>query len=425
MISNITIRSHIKSDYFTLLCVYAYYVYFAFLSIIGLSQNSILLIVFHSLVFLIAFCKLAKFFLKERRILFVELLIICFVIFVFISYAVSQSKYGFSETSSDTLKDFVAKSLPAIMIGIVSARERKLQSVSNGIPVIIAFFTLFCFNILFKSFLYSISPFNWDNMLFINYQNASYTAAFCSCLCLYKLFFENDKLKKWVKFFYFLSLAVCSLTSLYSGGRGGVVVIVLDFMICFFVYFFRGKITTKKIAFLVFICLVAVGLLIVVATNGYLKNGFERAFEFIDSSGGINWEGTSGRLDIYKQCISAWLKSPLFGYGICGSPRIGIDRSHNIFLDIMIDGGVLYLFAWTFVLFWSFARCFKKMKNDNKYALILLILVSDFAMLNFSLVYMRSIALWFSITFLLVDYSLDRRKTNEYSCFNKCLSATR
>lgn len=388
--------------------VYAYSIFFAFFSIIGTKYQNGYLEIYSIILLLLSTVGMVWLYVQKRKMAITEVLIFLFILIIFLAYSISDTRYGHNETAQDTMEDFIARSIPAIFCAMIIANRKSVNSLARFADIVLIYFDICCTKILVYSLVRGISVVAWDSVLFINYQNVSYMAAFAVGIALYKLFIDINNKNHLIKSVYFFSVSVCTITAVISGGRGGVVLIVIYLILLFLYIGFIQKRATKVFGFIAAVLLLLLLFSRTLLLNIDILQGFTRAFEFLNPSGGINWEGTSGRYEVYTRDWELFIKRPLFGYGVCGAPFNGIVRTHNIVFDILIDGGIAYLLIWISIIYKTIKHSIKKMRVDTSYGIILVYLFGDLIMLNFSNVYMRTSAIWFSIAFALVDSAVNK-----------------
>lgn len=389
--------------------VYAYSMFFSFFSLLGIKYQAGYLEIFSIALLLLTTIGIVWKLLHNHKVMLKECLIYTFIILILLFYLFNDTRYGHNETAQDTIESFVARSVPALFCGIIAAEKRSIRNITRAADLVLVFFTLCCAKLLFLSLSRGISSMLWANELLLDYQNASYVSSYTFGIALYKLFVDRESassLKK--RILYITSIIICSLTAIFSGGRGGVVVI-LSYLILLFLYIgFVQRKAPKLFGFLAFAFITIFILNQFLSVDSNFLLGFNRVFEFLGPKGGINWEGTSGRLKIYIEDWELFTRSPIWGYGVCGAPFNGIIRTHNIIFDILIDGGIIYLLVWIGVCWSVIKHCLKRLREDTAYGIILVFFVGEFTMLLFSNVYMRTSAIWFAIAFSVVDSAFDK-----------------
>lgn len=404
--------------FFATVIVYAYPLYYNLFSIFGIQRPYWALPVYAAI---LLFCTLVMFCLdcgeNHFRITKRQGWVLLLIFAIFISYFLTNSRYGVNDIASDTIEDFLARGVPAVLIAMVAAKKVSINSISKGMGIIHIIFTICSSKIIWISILNGYSTSKWESLFSYDYQSASYMAAYAVGIGLYKLFIEYKGNSIWRRMFYLYSIITCTILSVYSGGRGGVVLCAVYVILLCLYFIFIEKKAIKFLSFVVVLMISFVIMFNFLFDNSQLLSGFTRAFEFV-GAGGINWEGTSGRQSIYQNCLNLISEHPFLGYGITGAPRNGIERSHNIILDILIDGGIVYLVIWIMLWVIFFKHCLSKMKTNSCYALLVVFFIDDFIMLNFSGVYMRTSAMWFAVVYAFVEAGLLQKGETEYEYIN-------
>jgi O-antigen ligase len=190
------------------------------------------------------------------------------------------------------------------------------------------------------------------------------------------------------------------ITSLSTGGRGGFILIVADILFWFVLYMVRRKRYKQLVVSVAFLIIGYFVVNNIIGKSVSLQLGFARVFEFIGPEG-FNWAGTSGRDVIYQKAINIIKQSPIVGYGITGGNYHGVKSCHNWFLEMMVEGGILYLGFWVFLLLTFTKKIIKAVRHDECYLLIWTIFTTDFIGLMFSFISWRCTAIWFAIFYVL------------------------
>ncbi|MDO6678458.1 O-antigen ligase family protein [Shewanella sp. 4_MG-2023] len=160
--------------------------------------------------------------------------------------------------------------------------------------------------------------------------------AFLTVLLTMLLIFKLSILAK-LSYFCCLLVVLLALSSLLS--RSAIIFpILISFSITLFFFFKNWRSNKSSLFFL---------LLFVFFALFYLSNNFDLISEFrqldrIERT--ITNMSEEPRVRIYEQVLSWIVDSPLHGYGL-GSPFVmmGGGYPHNIFLDLLLNGGVLLL----------------------------------------------------------------------------------
>lgn len=245
-----------------------------------------------------------------------------------------------------------------------------------------------------------------------NHQTVSYTAAIAFSIFLLGMstdyrfkryrFFES----KWYRLILCALMPAMIVVCIMGGGRGGAVLLVVNFLICIYII---GREQLKKILLALF-CLIFIGFFISTTVKGpfadLINAGFERSFAFVSDKGIDLESGSSGRDVVYSKALNLILESPLIGYGFFNQydlceKVIKQPYAHNIFLEACLQAGVIYALAMITVLILIVKNIITLCKYSNMYYFLIPIATFTFIQLQFSLTYLTSASFWFVLIFSL------------------------
>src|SRR3989339_754917 len=175
------------------------------------------------------------------------------------------------------------------------------------------------------------------------------------------LFFETKN--KFIKIFYFLILILQIFVLLNTYSFSGILGLGAEMLVgfLFFVVYNKQKINFKKLSlFILFFGLVFIIFFNVYNTRplvGRLKNSI-----------GMGGGSMASRINFWTASFDAIKKKPFFGYGLDVQSEVLLKyyqtdwgvydnvnshpaRAHNFFLDILLQGGFVYLFAYLALLY--------------------------------------------------------------------------
>lgn len=142
-----------------------------------------------------------------------------------------------------------------------------------------------------------------------------------------------------------------------------------------------------------------------------------RLFSYI-SADGIDLTQTSNRDAFYNHALLYIKESLFFGYGpFSYVKKTGDFYSHNIFLDILLHGGIVYLSIWIIIFIRFFMKLKLILKNNTNEIILLIPILSSFILLMFSGTYLEESLFWFSISYVF-NYKIFKNTTivsNSYS----------
>lgn len=253
----------------------------------------------------------------------------------------------------------------------------------------------------------------------ISYQASSYYASFAFGLNCFFLLYGNSQnrfsfTKKKFYLFLLLILLIAQIIGTFSaGGRGGSV-LLLTYGILFCIKLLIDKHVKKKVMGLIVILCIIIAIIIALPkllTIPFFYSAFNRAFAFVGVNG-INWSGTSGRDMVYSSAISCIKKSPILGYGIFHYYNVMNNYPHNLFLELLLQGGIIFFLIGLMIIVLIFYKLFKLIQSNNKYILIGVLWIYAIINLQFSGSYLYDSVFWFSSVFILCSrYNTYKEKT--------------
>jgi hypothetical protein len=234
------------------------------------------------------------------------------------------------------------------------------------------------------------------------HQEIGYSASFCFLINWVNIITGNTKnrfhifQRKIWRYLFFLLLPLQALVCFLSGGRGGALLLILGFLISIIV-FSRHKM--KKT--LPWTLLAVSALIFITITFGGSGEGFGRTFNYIGSDGldfGAD-DSSLQRLNLRQSSYEIIMDSPIIGYGLWGGLAYANFFAHNIFLDVLISGGVLYLLIFLLIMKRCYRGCVQMFRNDISKSVFLAWILYPCVMLMFSGFYLNSSLFWFTIIY--------------------------
>jgi hypothetical protein len=236
------------------------------------------------------------------------------------------------------------------------------------------------------------------------YQAYSYFAAL-AFMMIFARYLKEEKIRTSLKIIYSGMLGVL-LTGVYlSGGRGGGMVIILGGIYFLCVYKQSVKKVLGIIGLSVVLFLIFIGKNdLVVMEYEYMSRvikSFERMTSFIDGSG-IELEGLSNREHFYLKAINVINENPISGFGIFGvTDKVDEFYAHNLFLDVLMQGGLLYLSIVLMFFGYILVKMVKMSVSDPAYDIIIISAIHSAVMLSVSSSYLIEPLFWFVIGYIL------------------------
>lgn len=396
-------------------------VFFVLSSIIGYEykgiEDSKLYVMYVVLIAVLNIFLLIKYlFTKNTKVTYRELIILIIPLFIFSSFLFSGIDGSFSPLAKTYFMYFLLWTTPAIYAAVYVNKVKGFNQLAKYIEVIMLLLT---FSVISTAIIPFLSGGFFNSLGGATYQTASYLSAFAYGLNLYFLLygdnhsrfrFTNMKIYRWICF---LFLFIQFLGIFLSGGRGGIVLFTLYSIYIFFSVIKSkktrkiGRITSLVTSFIVIISILLPTLL----NNDRFLGTFNRTLQFISLDSGINWEGSSNRDILYLSTIELIKQKPFFGYGLFGFWDVS-GYPHNIILEILLNGGIVYLSFFIFLLIILFKRLAKMIHCNPENRLLMVMMLYPLTMLMFSGTYIINTELWFVMSYIFI--SRYQQKEGEY-----------
>lgn len=225
--------------------------------------------------------------------------------------------------------------------------------------------------------------------------------------------------KIWFKFFALISSVLMIAAVFASASRGGLLALFFGLFLFTAYKLFFGSLNKQKkviISFSFIVCIILSLFLVEKALPGRISKMFD-----------LSYGSSAARVQIYSSAWSLFLNSPLIGYGqenlqdsffshyqadwgVHDNVSQVADRAHNLFLDILLSGGLvsllahLSLYIFFFILAW---RAFRPKKEMSQLAFAITIglasylfsLLFNFAVPTTEFYFFLLLALLLSLTF--------------------------
>lgn len=372
------------------------------------NDSSIIYILYNAVIAILGIVVFFRYLLsKETRIRRNELLILAIpFIYIFI-FLIEVIIHGSNEKVLYWFLLFVLWSVPAIYVAYTVSKTQIILILPKWIEIFGIIFSLGSINSILIPYAMGIQNTGLGGA---TYQTASYTSALSFGILLYFYWFGSNHIRfnftklgiyKWILLILALMNSLCVFI---SGGRGGFVLLTLYIMI-----FIINIIKIKRFSTLlnmIFIIVISCVLIYSMSENIIFRAGFERVISFIDFEHGINWEGTSERDRVYSDALFIINEKPILGHGIF-SYWLVTDYPHNIFLEVLLGGGIVYFVLVTCALIFTFFKLIRMIKYDPNNRIWLIIFLYPITMLMFSGTYLSSQEFWF-IIILLITYRVPK-----------------
>ena len=372
------------------------FLFFSIYSILGLkfegSENNSNYIYGYAILSLIS-CVLGLYsLLKQKFISRINLMFLTLPLIITMIYLIENPKNDFAFR---TYLTFISIVFPVILMGLDLAKSQSIDRLYRVLFFVFIIVTLGSIRLIPEL----ISTTLWKlGGVFAggNTQALSYVISFVYMVGLIT-FIDSIKTKKswYFKLTILVSLMVLFFTAILASGRGAFLVILISSVI-FILREYKKKSLLKFIPIIVSIYFMYYFL--VYSLGERFEDSIGRIFAYINSSG-IDMSGTSNRDLFYMQALDLFYENMFFGTGIFKLMQ-SIGYSHNIFLDILLQGGFFFMMLFIFFIYSFFKKLKKILKHDSKNNLILIFVIYSFILLLFTSIYLNESFFWFSMAYV-------------------------
>ena len=246
-----------------------------------------------------------------------------------------------------------------------------------------------------------------DNASGLNYQADAYLAAYAAMLAEYALLTRRMRFRgRWMRRGLLPRLAmVAALLAdfaalLIAGGRGGFVTFVALSLYLAHVKIRMRPMTKRRLlnGLLLggIIALTAAGCAWAVMRSGIETSGLPRILELL--SGGVR---DDGRAELRRAALRAFADRPCLGHGLGGVFLTLGQYAHNLFLDAMVETGIVGTLALTLMLLRALRRGLRLARRDASESLWVCFLLCGLSMSMFSGYYLSHVPLYWGMAFIL------------------------
>ncbi len=391
----------ISSGFFILVVAFSYSIYFVIATFLGIPQEGVVFRLYSGiLAVVVAFVFFLSIHRIPRRIYIGGLLLCAIIILLYFS-----TRCFYDEVNNRYTSYFLSmgvRFIPAVLTGMyMLSHDDIMKKVEYALLPFILLYTITLASVAFTANI-GVNIAQTFNTDFLNYQSISYYSIFAFGFNMYLIVQCSNSYTRYRRYI-LIALAILQvIITIMAGGRGAFV------LGCVFTLYFALKhITVSKL-----ISYILIGLAVLLTINAILsdneifKMGFERIFNFFGNTEAI---GTDNRWIRWNLAWNAFTKSPVFGHGL-GSVfyEVGF-YSHNIFTDMLCEGGVVLFLIFIFVLM-KFIRASQILiTEDYRNEIIVIVFLCSFVMNSFSGYYLSDTGIWLSLTYVLCKNSLNNR----------------
>lgn len=390
---NISKFKEVSSGFFVLLIAFSYSIFFISQTALGLKAGEgSLFQVYSGLLAIVVF---VMYLLSLKSIpgkaSMAALLCCCTIV---VLYYATQLQYGYlNKRYFAYFLSTGVRFIPAVLMGTIMLKDSKiLEKIESALLPFVIFYTLALGQVVFtaKIGVNVGSTFNTEGGL--SYQSISYYSIFAFGFTMYLI---SNGMHSNIKRKFLIALAITQvIMCIMSGGRGA---FVLGVVFC--VYFgLKAGSLRNLVKYLILVLFFIIIIHIVFADNAVFQQGFNRIFNFFGEEKAME---NDNRWIRWGLAFDAFLDSPLWGHGL-GSVfyEVGF-YSHNIFTDLLCEGGIIFegLFIFMLIRFYNISK--RLIRIDSRYEILVIIFLCSFIMLCFSGYYLSESGMWIAMTYIL------------------------
>lgn len=388
----------ISSGFFILTVAFSYSIYFIIATFLGIPHEGVFFRLYSGI---LAVITVFVFFSSIRRIpsrIYISGLLLCMTIILL--YFSTRCFYNeVNNRYSSYFLSMGVRFIPAILTGMyMLSHDDIMEKIERALLPFILLYTITLVSVAFTANV-GLNMAQTFNTKFLNYQSISYYSIFAFGFTMYLIVRCGNTYTRLGKYV-LIALAILQvIVTIMTGGRGAFV------LGCVFTLYFALKhITFGRLLSYTLIAAIALIVINTILSNDEVfKMGFNRIFNFFSNADAI---GTDNRWIRWGLAWNAFVESPVFGHGL-GSVfyEVGF-YSHNIFTDMLCEGGVVLLSIFVLLLL-NFVRTSRLLiAADYRNEIIVIVFFCSFVMSSFSGYYLSDTGIWLSLTYVLCKSSL-------------------
>lgn len=273
-----------------------------------------------------------------------------------------DDKYGMSSTYNGYFLRWGADCISACVLGLLFTKVSDYKYLHFSLPIVTCALTPLMLKELIASQIFATVM---ESDSGFNYQNIAYHFAVMYAISAYYLFINQNLRQSRFRLVLFAFLLVQGVACAMSGGRGGFVLLLVYTLYILYLMLKRGIISKKRL--LLIMSFGAVCFMFIADKLGLFDSvGFSRAKELsLDEA----------RQDLYKNTLSWILTNPITGFGLGSVWFTTGFYNHNIFLDLLVETGLIGLIIMIRVLRTTYNRILKLTRFNDAYYIILFVFI--------------------------------------------------
>ena len=217
--------------------------------------------------------------------------------------------------------------------------------------------------------LYLYVFYGWDYLIsaeerldsaFGNQNNTAVRCAFSTIFAIYKIATQ----KNGMRFLWFIPAVICVPAIMFLASRKAILMIGVGLFTLFFVYS-KNRNLVKKIVLIALVLVFLWCVIQFVPAFSIIQDRFDEMLALFEGNQSNTNEGDINRVHYIEMSLAAFLESPLFGKGFYYSQYLFGTYSHNNFLELLMNNGIIgfAVYYFTYVKLFLDARRLKRIAS--------------------------------------------------------------
>ena len=303
------------------------------------------------------------------------------LLMILASFFITKSLYSFQVARFDSeLKLYIATIPSVILLSLCIYWKEKKDINLYYVFTLNAVLAIICGMVVVNSNGVTTAGLIFDTSGLL-YQNTSYYAAYSFGMTVFliqeKKIDDSFKVPAWILYVLIpLEIAVCFM----AGGHGGFA-LLLALAVWAILVGKKDASEKRKMILTIIIAVIAFFYIVpnVIGLMGIDATGLERTIRLITE--GVN---DQGRLSLWRNSMAEFSEKPILGNGIGSVFYLFNSYSHNMFVDILCETGVLGLLAVLCILFLYAKRTKTLYSSGSMYRFLFMVFLCGFVMNLFS-----------------------------------------
>lgn len=391
----------VSTGFFILVIAFSYSIYFILATFLGIPQEGVLFRLYSGI---LAVISVFMFIFSIHRIpsrIYISNLLLC-VTMILLYFFTRCFYYNINSRYEAYFLSMGVRFIPAILTGTyMLSNDNIMSKVERALLPFILLYTITLSSVVFtaNAGVNMVQTFNTD---FLNYQTISYYSIFAFGFTMYLIVRCKNLYTHFVRYVLIVLSILQVIVTIMAGGRGAFV------LGCVFIFYFALKhISIAKLFIYILIAIVAFAIInTFLSNNEVFKMGFDRIFNFFSNVEAIE---TDDRWIRWELAWNAFLESPIIGHGL-GSVfyEVGF-YSHNIFTDMLCEGGMILILIFIHLLLRFVHASRQLILEDYRNEIVVIIFFCSIIMSCFSGYYLSDTGIWLSLTYVLCKKKLSNR----------------